>query len=338
MRIRLRSPDGTHTLSLEDSATVNDLREKIIELTSVVEYDLKIGYPPQTLDLTKYSPSTSLKDLDVKLNGEQIIVVSKDAPKTPPVVSQTSSQPKSSTLSSSQETSSIGSFKPVALTRKTNDVEDNPPEVPLPAHGGRLVLRVMPDDNSCLFRSLGICLLGNGIDAMTELRSIVASAIQADPETYSDVVLQRPRDEYCRWIQDPNSWGGYVDTRAIAEYFDVDVVTVDVQTGTVTHYRDSAQVRCYIVYSGIHYDALAVVPAGIDATVTGFDITQFNAGDEDVLKAAKEIAKILKDRHYFTDTAGFELKCNDCGWTGNGEKAAQAHGEATGHSNFSEGS
>jgi ubiquitin thioesterase OTU1 len=332
MRIRLRAPEGAHTLSLDDNTTVNDLQVKITELTSVIEYDLKIGYPPQVLDLTKYSPSTPLRDISVKLNGEQIIVVSKDNPTTGPGVSQSSSNPTIATPSTSQTTSSLSSFEPVTLTRKTTDVEDHPPEVSLPNYGGHLVLRVMPDDNSCLFRSLGLCLLGGNIDAMTELRSIVASAVQADPETYSEIVLQRPRDEYCRWIQNPDSWGGYVDTKAIAEHFEVDVVIVDVQTGHVIHSRESSQKRCYIVYSGIHYDALAVIRADMD------DITQFNADDEDVLKAAKKVADILKSRHYFTDTAGFALKCNDCGWTGNGENAAKAHGEATGHASFSEGS
>lgn len=30
----------------------------------------------------------------------------------------------------------------------------------------------------------------------------------SDPETYSEVMLGRPNDEYCRWILKPESWGG----------------------------------------------------------------------------------------------------------------------------------
>ena len=62
---------------------------------------------------------------------------------------------------------------PLSLQRKPNDVESDPPEVPVPGLEGVLVLRVMPDYNSCMFRALGSAVLGDALDSMNEVCSAV---------------------------------------------------------------------------------------------------------------------------------------------------------------------
>lgn len=51
------------------------------------------------------------------------------------------------------------------------------------------MLQVVPDDNSCLFRAVGLVLAPGDLDASITLRRVTAGAIQADPETYSEVLL-----------------------------------------------------------------------------------------------------------------------------------------------------
>lgn len=87
----------------------------------------------------------------------------------------------------------------------------------------------MPDDNSCLFRAFGTACLPGDDQSMTELRSVVATAIQEDPETYSKVVLEQDPDDYCRWIQTPDAWGGAIEMQILAKYFGIDICSVDVQ-------------------------------------------------------------------------------------------------------------
>jgi ubiquitin thioesterase OTU1 len=347
MRFRLRGPNGTHTVSLDENATINDLCAKITELTELIVYDLKSGFPPKTMDISQFSSEAKIVDTGLKLNNEQIIVASKDLPDVK-FAKPTASHSASMTNSPSSSSNSMPPKKPTAkssglananlpsLQRKANDVESDPPSVPIPSRGGRMVLRVMEDDNSCLFRSLSCCLLGDSLDGMTELRSIVAQVIQSDPETYSEAVLQKKPDRYATWIQSPDSWGGYVDIKAIAEYLGTEVVSIDVQSGLVTRYCEGAQHRCFVVYSGIHYDALAFIPDGTSDHDSEFDTKQFDTKDDAFLQAAVTIGKILKERKYFTDTAGFTIKCGDCGWKGKGEKAAQKHAESTGHTKFQE--
>jgi len=60
--------------------------------------------------------------------------------------------------------------------------------VKLPGDNGFLELRVVPDDNSCLFSAIGVVFL-EGIDSAQELRAVVVDAIRKDPDTYSEVML-----------------------------------------------------------------------------------------------------------------------------------------------------
>jgi ubiquitin thioesterase OTU1 len=374
MRLRIRGPTGTHTITLDDEATLNDLYTTITELTELIIYDIKAGFPPKPLDITDFPSDTKLSDTGIRFNGEQLIVAPKDHPditmakhsashstsmtNPPPSATQSSQskkttsatipyrsrpapQPKSTAATAAttqpKSTAATTSTQLPSLARKANKVESDPPSIPIPSRGGRLILRVMPDDNSCLFRALSSCLLGNALDGMTELRSIVAQAIAGHPDVYSEAVLQRSPEAYATWIQDPNSWGGYVDIKAIAENFATEVVGIDVQSGLVTRYAEGSRMRCFVVYSGIHYDALAFVPDGLQSEETEFDTKQFAVDDDAILEAARELARVLKERGYFTDTAGFTVKCGECGWTGKGELAASSHAESTGHANFQEG-
>jgi ubiquitin thioesterase OTU1 len=87
----------------------------------------------------------------------------------------------------------------------------------------------MPDDNSCLFRALAAAVLPGDDLSMPELRALVASTIQSQPEIYTTVVLEKRPDDYCRWIQSPNSWGGAIEMGILAQYFDIEICSIDVQ-------------------------------------------------------------------------------------------------------------
>jgi ubiquitin thioesterase OTU1 len=85
------------------------------------------------------------------------------------------------------------------------DIPVEPKEtIKMPGDAGHLQLRVVPDDNSCLFSAIGVVFEG-GISAAQKLRTgearpfvsvsvltpytVVADAIKADPVNYSDVIL-----------------------------------------------------------------------------------------------------------------------------------------------------
>ena len=219
MRVRIRGPGGQATISLAETATVGDLCSQIVEQTSIARFDVKYGYPPKPLLLDVYEQSKKLAEIGLKLDGEQLIISEKTesinkhvAPATEGSKSQGAySQPSlANGTSTSNATTAASSFafgdigaklsplsqrsdKPVPLTSKPSPSHETP-EIPMPTHASTMVLRVMPDDNSCLFRAFNFAFLG-GMDNMHELRSIIAQAIQANRDKYTAVVLDKEPDK-----------------------------------------------------------------------------------------------------------------------------------------------
>lgn len=178
---------------------------------------------------------------------------------------------------------------------------------------------------------------------MTELRSIIAQTIQSSPSKYTGVVLEKLPDDYCRWIQTEDAWGGAIELDIFSRHFDVEICSIDVQTLRVDKYNEGGGEegkRCILVYSGIHYDTIALSPS--DAPYEHayappeFDTKIFDIDDGTVLEKAVELCKRLQEQHYFTDTAGFSVKCNVCGGLFKGEKGATEHAKGTGHYDFGE--
>ncbi|KAI5361461.1 Putative OTU domain, papain-like cysteine peptidase superfamily, ubiquitin thioesterase OTU1/2/3 [Septoria linicola] len=350
IRLRVRGPEGQATISIDSQSSWSHLTSEISEKTGVADFDLKHGFPPQALNTESIDGQTKLSDLPFKLNGEQLTISPRNvqANLTNPMAG---TQPSAEAVGSlpargqiSPPTHKPGDFpsQPLGLTRKPKgNVEDDPPEIPVPQLEGVMVLRVMPDDNSCMFRALSSAVLGPALDGMTELRSAVAQEIQAKPDFYTEGMLEKRPDDYCRWIQREDSWGGGIELSILSEKFDIEICSIDVQTLRVDKFNERKPTRCILVYSGIHYDVCAVTAfAGADpgADRKVFDVMRLQNEEIDggALDAARELCRVLQGRHYFTDTHGFSIKCNTCGETGKGQQWAQGHAKKTGHGDYGE--
>ncbi|EDN06990.1 zinc finger protein [Histoplasma capsulatum] len=352
MRIRIRGPRGQSTISLQESASIHDLQAQISDKTALTSYDIKYGYPPKPLDLDQLDPALLIAEIGTNLDGEQLIISKKDGlsamdssasyrqqQQQQPAITDTSSPKISNRVAqTTQQTRDI--LKPLSLSRKANiAVENDPPEISSPEHGCTVVLRIMPDDNSCLFRAVSSAVMG-AMDAMTELRSIVAQTIQEQPDVYSAAVLEKSPDDYCRWIQTEDSWGGGIELSILSKHFDVEICSIDVQSLRVDRFNEDKPTRCIVVYSGIHYDVIALSPSDEPYTHSyappEFDTKIFDAADPIILERAVALCKILRGKHYYTDTASFTIQCHTCGRQFVGERGATKHATETGHYNFGE--
>ncbi|KAI9879238.1 MAG: ubiquitin-specific protease otu1 [Pleopsidium flavum] len=382
MRIRVRGPAGQSVITIPESATIGELQLQISEKTSLPHFDAKYGYPPKSLMLAEHEKSMKLSELGVKLEGEQLIISRKETKTnrkdpenlvreqepstneegasqvhTSPAVAASDARdskpsagfsfagvgtaplPQKATL---QQHQAPQSSAPLSVTRKQDfSIETDPPELPLPSHNGTLLLRIMPDDNSCLFRAFGSAFFGF-IDSMTELRSLIAQEIQAQPDTYSQAVLDQKPDDYCRWIQTEDAWGGGIELSILSKHFDLEICSIDVQTLRVDRFNEGRPTRCILVYSGIHYDTIALSssdsPNKRAYAPPEFDMKIFEASDHSILLKAVDLCRVLQGKHYFTDTAGFSIRCNICGGQFVGEKGATEHAQQSGHYDFGEAS
>jgi ubiquitin thioesterase OTU1 len=316
IKIKLRSPSGAGIISLSSDATVADLQTAIEGATQISNFTVKLGFPPKDLLILELPGATPLSETGVKLNGEQLIISASDASSVsstsggshlehkpehrrvnPDSPAKFTAPPKGTP--SVQPKPFVSGFLPRPELVAKKSKEDEPAEIPVPERGGTLVQRVMPDDNSCLFRAVGTCVLPSA-DTMNELRSLVAQAIQGDPELYTAGYLGKEPNEYCQWIQNENSGGGGIELAIISQHFDIEICSIDVQNLRVDKFNQGAKTRCFLVYSGIHYDCIALA-LGRDV----FDDEKvFDSQDDLMMEKALELCKKLKAQHYYTDVSG----------------------------------
>eukprot|EP00794_Sanderia_malayensis_P016907 gene16907-18613_t len=201
----------------------------------------------------------------------------------------------------------------------------------------KLVLRrhVVPADNSCLFASLSFLFFGGDKSLAPEMRKLAAQCISSDPETFNVAVLEKTNEEYCKWIMQSDHWGGGIEITALAKYYQTEIDVVDIQSGRIDRFGQDGNYknRVFLIYDGIHYDPLSKE----EVDKPGQPIqTTFASSDESVYAEALSLSKEAKQKRQFTDLNGFTLRCLACQTTLTGQKDAQSHAMATGHTNFGE--
>lgn len=196
--------------------------------------------------------------------------------------------------------------------------------------------RVIDADNSCLFNSVGYCIYGSarGRKAAPTLRTIICEAVMTNPDVFSEPVLGKEPFEYCQWIMDPQKWAGEIEMVVLSDHFSIEIRAVDILTGKIYYYgqdKGHAQIL-YVIYDGIHYDALVEAIAGAPESE---DITRFSTSVGPQKDAeAQAVAKKLRESKQYVDLAGCDLKCMVCGMGLRGQKGALEHAKATTHQNF----
>lgn len=199
---------------------------------------------------------------------------------------------------------------------------------------GVLMKMVVPADNSCLFTSVGYVLNGK-IDpsCASFMRNIIANAVAADKDEYSEAFLGRPNSEYCNWILKPDSWGGAIELSILSKFYGLEIAVIDSINGIINRFGEDQHYaqRVFLIFDGIHYDPLYLRPLD-DGSIQ----TIFPTEDKRILLEAAQLAKDVKSSHQFTDVQKLALICNDCKAKLNGHIAAQKHAKETGHTDFGE--
>eukprot|EP00871_Galdieria_phlegrea_P001178 jgi/Galph1/2060/GphlegSOOS_G732.1 len=201
------------------------------------------------------------------------------------------------------------------------------------ATNNTFVRRVVPDDNSCLFHAVSYVFRDSSVQ---QLRSIIAETVRFNPQVYNTAFLDRPNDEYCRWILQPETWGGAIELSILAIYFRTEITVFDIQTLRMDRYGETEgyEDRVFLLYDGIHYDPIA--QAAYPEAPREYDITVFKVSDEEALCYARSLAESANQKREYTDLAGFTLVCGNCGAKLRGENGAVEHAKQTGHTNFTE--
>ncbi len=370
MQFRVRAPNGKNSIiKLDDqTATIQDLRDGIARHLADPEegFTMTLGFPPKTINISSFANGQTLSDAGLNLNNEsvQVTPIATDAQK--PILAgtrQAQAGPSSAAIDTVEpkEPASAKSKKPKppvtlspASTTATSPMTDRDvPSIPLPSQSASITLRIMPDDNSCLFRAIAAAVhQESSSDYVSLLRYQVANYITSNSSLYSKPVLDgRTPDAYAAWIQQESSWGGDVELDVLSRVLGIEIWCCQVDPFFVRRYNESTSSVTgegeegvgefiVLVYSGIHYDTIAISPSLEDILPPEFDVSKFSGRDDRqwVQDGTKALCGKLKERGYMTNTSSFGVMCKveGCGWVGQGEKAAVEHAKSTGHTDLEE--
>jgi ubiquitin thioesterase OTU1 len=310
-KLRIRHAGGSTTIE-NTNGTAKEVGQRIQEITGILlqEQEWRCGYPPRPVLLRAEAPLPPEVDSVFVTKGGQPSL-------------QFAETDDSDKKKETQQPSIPFDIGAVGVEPSLVDPE------------GYVVRRVVDADNSCLFHSVGRAFQ-QPPSKSSSLRLAVAHTVLADPTTYSDAFLERPTAEYASWIQESTSWGGQIELSILSQLLQTEIAALDIIRnrhdiyGTEHNYHR----RIYVIYDGIHYDALAYcfdpqLPPDMDVTI-------FSPNDVFVLERAKEVCHNEHQRKAYTDTSNFTLRCLVCQQGLRGQQEAAQHAQATGHSNFAE--
>ncbi|XP_050432475.1 ubiquitin thioesterase OTU1 [Adelges cooleyi] len=302
--LRLKCRSGTFPIKISPNCDLTDLKEQLSVLSDIPSNSIKLlfGFPPKPI----LQFDGSVADAGIK-SGDTIIA-------------------EVDTSSSGVKETKIQTENAILKHVIEQEVGDGLP----------LILRkVVPADNSCLFTSMGF-VLGGKIDlgSGSYMREIIANAVKDDQVEFSEAVLGKPNEDYCKWIRNPDSWGGAIEVSILSNFYGVEIAVIDTQSGSISKFGEDKEYphRVFLIYDGIHYDPLYLEsPFG-----AGEIQTLFPKNDDRMLEAAQLLANEAKSSRQYTDVNRFTLKCLDCGCIMIGQTQAQEHAKQTAHTNFNE--
>jgi ubiquitin thioesterase OTU1 len=336
--LRCRGPAGQCTLTLA-RGTVGELVSQAAERVGVPPGRLTLlaGFPPRPLELG--APEAHVHTVGLRC-GDSVQAVEASGG------AASASQPaaSSSAAAAAALPQAVAAAPPpaaaAAAAAGAAPGPGRPPDAVLFSDdsGFAVQRRIIASDNSCLFSAVSY-VMSQSRSGAAELRRVIADVVAADSEgDFNEAFLGKSNAEYCRWIQQPDSWGGAIELAVLSKRFGKEICAADIQTKRIDRYGEGQySERVFLLYDGIHYDTLAVAvfpdaPEELDVTVHPVDSPNAAALDDAVarLVAAAHAAKA------FTDTQGFTLRCIVCREGMRGQAAAAAHAKATGHTSYGE--
>uniref|UniRef100_A0A6A7FM20 Ubiquitin thioesterase OTU n=1 Tax=Hirondellea gigas TaxID=1518452 RepID=A0A6A7FM20_9CRUS len=332
MQFRCRHPTGQFVLHLPVDTTFYELQLKVKEECGWNAVQIKSGYPPSIIE---GDPSKTLQSLGI-CSGNLILEKREhmEPQSTPETKLQNSSAIQKSSQSSDTTNAIVNQQSQSSQSHSQNSSHKN---VDKKYDDFTMIRRVIPSDNSCLFAAVLYAMeKTRDSNNIFELRQIIASVVLSDPQTYTEGLLGKPNTAYAQWIMNPERWGGSIELSILSSYYEIEIAAIDIVTLKMHCFGENNKLgkRMYLIYDGIHYDTLVLVPHG--NAPESSDVCIVSSEDSVAAAKAMQVVYQAQQNREFTDVHNFTLRCSDCSLGLKGQKEAQQHAQETGHVNFSE--
>lgn len=253
MKIRVRLPSGVKELDLDADAPWIQFLLMLSDLCGGCSpYALKVlsGFPPKTLQ-----PESEVEMVSALLRDGEMVTVQKGEAQV-------------------RQGSTDGKYVPPADDRAV------------------FVRRTMPSDNSCLFHACAYLLHDKSRTEGPNLRKKCAEIVLANPDKFTTALLGQPPALYAQWLLQPTSWGGAIELMILSFLSQTEIIALDIESGRMERFgeMENFSVRGFVVYTGKHYDAIAMANPFATAHERD-DQVLFNPRDDKVLQRAIRFVK-----------------------------------------------
>lgn len=210
INVRILSENKNFDLICDKNETIFSLKSKIVsELNeSVTENDLTLryGFPPKIIE----GPEHDEKLLsEMKITNNEVIRI---------------------------EVSKNSIYADIKETHHNEKTEKSVIE-PIDLSKYSVVRKVIPADNSCLFNAINYAMNKN-INEPEIMRELISIEIQANPDVYTSVVLEKNPNDYCEWIMLPTTWGGGIELSILSKCFQIRIGVVDIINLTIEYFGE----------------------------------------------------------------------------------------------------
>jgi len=112
----------------------------------------------------------------------------------------------------------------------------------------------------------------------------------------------------------PNSWGGGIEVSILSEEYQTEICTFDILSKVPFCYGEGKGYtqKVYLIYDGLHYDALVINLLSNEGAPQELDITLFSPEDKGVQAKMASFVESAHKAGQFTNMATFQLMCGDC--------------------------
>lgn len=296
---KIRFENKNYNLVSTQNSTVEELMAEIRDVIGVMpsRQQILFGYPPQPIPTDSSSLQLPLQSLGIQ-KRELFTLIKKDL-----------------SIQSNPQSNNQGIGAPI--TRKSRLEEAI--KVPIPS------------DNSCLFNSISYLCIGSSNRGI-ELRNLCIQEIKNHPTVYTEAMLGSDPKEYCRWISQPDHWGGYIEMNILSKHFQVEICVVYIEEVKIVPVNAcNSNKKIYILYDGIHYDSIVFRAFGAQGELK---IVDGNDSYADFL--VLQMARTIEAAGGYTNTTKMSFQCDTCKKVFTGNAEAQQHSKATGHYRFTQ--
>lgn len=192
--------------------------------------------------------------------------------------------------------------------------------------GSAMIVRVIPNDNSCLFTAIHYAMNKN-FKSSGYLRDYIGTFLRENPDKFEEGILGKSIEEYSQWIKNINNWGGEIELVILSEFFEVEICIISVNpiSESIINENKSYHKRIYLLFTNAHYNL--IVRNFPDGDLKS-DVTRFSKNPQThslVLDAATNYRNKNINKELVT------FICRDCYKTFVGSSSASAHAQETKH-------